>query len=192
MCVMHISTILNGGMTHLSFFCPFKRRSEGYQPYTAMAHLQQSIGTIYLCYDSIGKISFFKSNNPPRPHGPTFFQEIVSTISSLKAYLLANEAEINKLGGDIKKIASHCVQKGFATLCACGVTFSPPMASICLRAGWSMGTIKDRYWHYEQAGDQYVGRTVAGISTLSLDFAVSPAYFKFDNCYDDEKNFEKK
>ena len=64
------------------------------------------------------------------------------------------------------------------------------MASICLRAGWSMGTIKDRYLHYEKAGDQYVGRTVAGVSALSLDFAVSPAYFEFDN-YDDEKKFEK-
>ena len=111
-------------------------------------------------------------------------------IKGLRQALLANKKEIEKLGGDIEKIASHSIQKGSATLCACGVTVSPPMASICLRAGWSMGTIKDRYLHYEKAGDHYFGCTVAGISALSINFAVSPAYFEFDGD-DDKKEFEK-
>ena len=60
---------------------------------------------------------------------------------------------------------------------ACGCTVSPPMASICLRACWSMGSIKDRYIHYEKAGDEFVGRTVTGISSLGSDFAISPVYW---------------
>ena len=51
------------------------------------------------------------------------------------------------------------------------------MASICLRAGWSMGPIKDRYIHYEKLGDQFVGRSVTGISSLSKDFGMSPVHW---------------
>jgi hypothetical protein len=40
-----------------------------------------------------------------------------------------------------------------------------------------MGPIKDRYIHYEKAGDQFVGRNVSGISSLSIDFAVSPVHW---------------
>ena len=72
------------------------------------------------------------------------------------------------------------LQKGSAILCACGVTVSPSMALICLRSGWSMGTIKDRYLHYEKSGDYHVCCTVVDISALSIIFAVSSAYFEFD------------
>ena len=51
------------------------------------------------------------------------------------------------------------------------------MASICLRACWSMGSIKDRYIHYEKAGDEFVGRTVTGISWLGSEVAISPVYW---------------
>ena len=54
---------------------------------------------------------------------------------------------------------------------------SPPMAAICLRAGWSMGLVKDRYIHYEKAGDQFVGRCATGISSLGKYFATSPVYW---------------
>ena len=52
-----------------------------------------------------------------------------------------------------------------------------------------MGSIKDRYLHYEKAGDQHIGCTVADISRLSINFAVSPAYFEFDGD-DDKKEFK--
>ena len=41
-------------------------------------------------------------------------------------------------------------------------TVSLLTATICLRAGWSIGTVKDYYLYYEKAGDQYVGQTVVG------------------------------
>ena len=53
------------------------------------------------------------------------------------------------------------------------------MAYICLRVGWSMGSVKEKYIHYEKAGDQYVGRVVSGLNVNSADFAVSPPYFNF-------------
>ena len=62
---------------------------------------------------------------------------------------------------------------------ATGCTVLPPMASICLRAAWSMGNVKDRYIHYGEAGDQFTGRCCTGISSLTKEFAISPVYFDF-------------
>jgi len=93
--------------------------------------------------------------------------------------------EIKKLGCDIKNLGSHSARKGAATLAACGCTVSPPMASICLRAGWSMGPVKERYLFYEKAGDQFVGRTVCGLSPLSVEFATGPPHFNLES--EDEK-----
>ena len=40
------------------------------------------------------------------------------------------------------------------------------MASICLRANWELGGLKDIYIKYEKAGDQSVGRAVNGLPIL--------------------------
>ena len=40
-----------------------------------------------------------------------------------------------------------------------------------------MGLIKDRYIHYKNAGDQFVGRSVTGISSLKTEFGVSPVHW---------------
>ena len=37
-----------------------------------------------------------------------------------------------------------------------------------------MRPIKDRYIHYEKSGDQFVGRSVTGISSLSKYFGMLP------------------
>ena len=97
----------------------------------------------------------------------------------LRKVLEENEEVFNDMGIDIDTIGSHSARKGAATYCSTGSTVSPPMASICLRAGWSMGPVKEKYIHYEKAGDQYVGRVVCGLNVNSTEFAVSPPYFEF-------------
>ena len=86
----------------------------------------------------------------------------------------ANEDEFLRIGVKKNTLGSHSCRKGAITLVSTGCTVSPPMASICLRACWSMGPVKDRYIHYEKAGDQFTGRTVTGISSLDKEFAISP------------------
>jgi hypothetical protein len=55
------------------------------------------------------------------------------------------------------------------------------MVSICLRAMWSMGHVKECYLQFEKAGDQYyLGRVVCGLDVNDVKFAVSPPYFDFD------------
>ena len=49
--------------------------------------------------------------------------------------------------------------------------------------------MKDRYIHYEKAGDEFVGRSVTGITSLSPNFAASSIYFE-PNLHDDDDNFE--
>ena len=51
------------------------------------------------------------------------------------------------------------------------------MDYICLRACWSLVPIKDRYIHYDKAGDNCVGRSVTGISLLITGFGVSPIHW---------------
>lgn len=91
-----------------------------------------------------------------------------------------NAEDFRALGVNPGDLGSHSTRKGAITLATTGCTVSPPMASVCLRACWSMGPVKDRYIHYEKAGDQFVGRTVTGISAMIKEFAVSPAYFDFE------------
>ena len=90
-----------------------------------------------------------------------------------------NIDEFKLLGVDEHTLGSHSCRKGAITIVSTGCTVSPPMASICLRAGWSMGNVKDRYIHYEKAGDQFCGRSVTGISSMTKQFAVSPVYWDF-------------
>ena len=78
------------------------------------------------------------------------------------------------------------------TLVTTGCTVSPPMAAVCIRAGWSMGPVKDRYIHYEKAGDEFVGRTVTGITALDCNFAISPVYWNWCGLSPSEESNAKK
>ena len=93
-----------------------------------------------------------------------------------------NEEAFRKLGVDVGDLGSHSARKGSCSFASAGSTVSPPMVSICLRALWSMGPVKERYLHYEKAGDQYLGRVVAGLNCNDSSFAVSPPYFDLTGC----------
>lgn len=90
--------------------------------------------------------------------------------------LLHHGAELlTKLGIDI---GCHSVRKGAASFVSSGSTSGPSAAAICIRAGWSMGAVQDRYIRYEGAGDMYVGRTVVGLPIGDAKFATLPPFFE--------------
>ena len=64
-------------------------------------------------------------------------------------------------------LGSYSTLKGAITLVDSGYTVSPQMLSICLRACWIMGNVKDIYIYYEKAGGEFIWRTVTGISIWS-------------------------
>ena len=84
------------------------------------------------------------------------------------------------------------MRKGAVTHISTGTTSCPPIASICLRANWSMPGVMNRYIKYENAGDQFVGKCVSGRTRLSKEFAASPAYFDFSSCTRFEQETNKR
>ena len=68
---------------------------------------------------------------------------------------------LERKGIPFENINSHSNRKGSATNAASGSTQAPPIVAICLRAGWALAGVLDRYLSLENAGDQFVGRVTA-------------------------------
>jgi len=99
-------------------------------------------------------------------------------MDCLRRIIENNLDEFLQLGIRPGDLGSHSVRKGACSFASAGSTVSPPMVSICLRAMWSMGSIKERYLQFEKAGDQYLGRVVSGLDVNDVSFAVSSPYFE--------------
>ena len=85
--------------------------------------------------------------------------------------------ELFALGISPGDLRSHSARKGASSHACAGTTVTTPMVSICLRAMWSMGHVKERYLQYEKAGNQYLGHAVSGLDVNSMKFAVSSPFF---------------
>lgn len=77
----------------------------------------------------------------------------------------------------INHAKGHGLRKGACTYAASGCTAAPPTSSIARRAEWSQGAIFDIYMQFAEVGDQYLGRVLAGLDSLSSDFACMPPRF---------------
>lgn len=88
--------------------------------------------------------------------------------------------ELMGLGVDSKNIGVHSLRKGAATYACNGTTDAPQIASVCNRAGWTMGKVKDVYIKYDRAGDQYVGRVVCGLDPVRPEFAQTCPFFRIN------------
>lgn len=95
-----------------------------------------------------------------------------------------NLDELETMGIQPGDLGTHSARKGVATLVAAGCTVSPPIISLCLRMGWSMGGVKERYLKHANAGDQAVGRRANLNDPLKKEYAVSCPYFDFSNIDD--------
>lgn len=82
-----------------------------------------------------------------------------------------------KINVPTERLGTHSIRKGVATFACSGSTGGPSIVSVCLRCGWSLGGVQDRYFRYESAGDQYLGRVVAGLPLNDYNFGVLPPHF---------------
>ena len=74
----------------------------------------------------------------------------------LKKVLREHEQEVLAMGYDsIDEIGVHSVRKGVSTYLA-SMPGGPAPAALCLRGGWSMGQVKDIYFHQTDGGDEFV------------------------------------
>ena len=97
----------------------------------------------------------------------------------MKRVLKEHEAEVRECGQDIKDLGTHSIRKGASTFLS-GVPGGPPAAAICVRAGWTMGRVRDIYIKYESGGDQFCGRALSMLPLLQPEFAASPPHFSPD------------
>jgi len=119
---------------------------------------------------------------PAKDNGMLFDDKSYARFSKFLKELIGNHKdEVEMLGVSIDDIGVHSIRKGAATYCCMGTTAAPHIAAVCNRAGWTMGKVKDTYIQYAEAGDQHVGRVVAGLPVLNVKYACSPAYFCIDN-----------
>ena len=87
-----------------------------------------------------------------------------------------HEAEVSELGVNPKMIGTHSIRKGAVTYMS-SLPGGPSISSVCICAGWTMGTVKDVYMQYLSSGDQFVGCCLAMLPLLQMEFACPPPHF---------------
>lgn len=104
----------------------------------------------------------------------------------LAKILREHRDEVTAMGYDVENLGTHSIRKGASTYLT-SLPGGPSVAATCIRGGWTMGHIKDRYFRYFDTGDQFVGRCLALLNIHSFEFACSPAFFDSTNETDDGK-----
>ena len=90
---------------------------------------------------------------------------------------LLRTIELEEFGLSSECIGTHSYRKGAATYCSSGGTACPSSSAISVRAGWSQPGVEDTYRRYDSAGDEHVGRVVAGLPMHSEELAlIAPTF----------------
>lgn len=118
-------------------------------------------------------------SNPKNKLFPSEFQ-YNRYASILNKVIKENQAEFARIGVKPGTIGTHSARKGAATYAASGCTVCASMSAICNRAGWKLGGTRDKYIKYEGAGDQFLGRTLCGLNSLTKEFSMSPPFFNMN------------
>ena len=93
-------------------------------------------------------------------------QLLMSHIETVETYIRPDHAD------------SHGLRKGAATSASSGTTCPPPVSSLAARGEWCLSVVLGIYWQFADAGDNYLGRCLAGLDPNSDQFAILPPHFK--------------
>ena len=94
-------------------------------------------------------------------------------LEMLSCLICDHEAEVSVLGVNPQMIGMHSIRKGAVTYMS-SLPGGPSISSACIRAGWTMGAVKDVYMCYLSSGDQFVGCCLTMLPLLRMEFASSP------------------
>ncbi len=145
-----------------------------------------ALAIYFLCYriPAEGNARLFEGSNQ--------YQRFVKALKGVMKRCPEIEAKMERCGLTPKDIAAHSTRKGGRSYCAGGSTNGPAFVTIMMRGGWTLEGIDKRYVRFERAGDQYVGRILAGLNVNTADFALLPPFFSnaddsvmvaLDNCF---------
>ena len=129
----------------------------------------------------LGLASYFMSQHDRRSNTNLFYKGAAKNLRKrLKKFLRANYEAIGIDKEDVDKINFHSLRKGAGTHATSGSIGGPSMVSIAIRMQHNVG-VQGTYLQFEHAGDQFVGRVVAGFDlqsptydTLPPDFSLLP------------------
>ena len=91
----------------------------------------------------------------------------------LSCLIQDHEAEVSELGVNPNMIGMHSMRKGAVTYMS-SLPGGPSILSVCIHAGWTMGSVKDVYMCYLSSGDQFVSRCLMMLPLLQMEFVLSP------------------
>ena len=75
-------------------------------------------------------------------------QDQYQQFSEMLSHLIwDHKAEVSELGVNSKMIGTHSIRKGAVTYMS-SLPGGPSILSVCIHAGWTMGTVKDVYMQY--------------------------------------------
>ncbi|OWZ17670.1 hypothetical protein PHMEG_0008349 [Phytophthora megakarya] len=119
-------------------------------------------------------LAIYLAYRPTQESGPLFpGSKQKSRFGTALRQLVGVQSGLNHYG-------AHSIRKGVATFACSGPTSGPSITSMCLRGSWSLG-VQDHYIRYESAGDQYLGRVVAGLPLNRAKFSILPPHFSDNN-----------
>ncbi|KAH9094685.1 hypothetical protein LEN26_018176 [Aphanomyces euteiches] len=136
-------------------------------PFNPKICLFVALGLYLACNSQIESAFLFPGSNQKDRFGKSLAKLLLSELAQN-----GDSCENRK-----REIGTHSIRNGAATFVSSGITGGPSIVSVCLRCGWSLGNVMERYFRYEAAGDQFTGRVVAGLPVNNANFSVLPAHF---------------
>ena len=116
----------------------------------------------------LGLSSYFLTHHDRRSETELFYPGAAQTLRArLKVILEENHELFGIDKEDVKRINFHSLRKGAGTHCTSGSIAGPSAISVGIRMQHSMST-QGTYLQFEHAGDQFVGRTLAGFNQNSV------------------------
>jgi hypothetical protein len=94
-----------------------------------------------------------------------------------RSFLNEHSQLVHACGCDPDLLGVHSFRKGPLTFLSSGSTAGPTSGAIHQRAGWSQGKVNDTYILFEQAGDHFIGRILAGLNIHQHTVTVLPRRF---------------
>jgi hypothetical protein len=94
-----------------------------------------------------------------------------------RSFLNEHSQLVHDCGCDPDLRGVHSFRKGTLTFLSSGSTAGPTSGAIHQRARWSQRKVNDTYILFERAGDQFIGRILAGLNIHQHIVAVLPPRF---------------
>ena len=72
---------------------------------------------------------------------------------------------------------THSIRKGSERYTTCDTTVPPPLISVAMRGGWSMGKVFNFYFNFSECWDNNLGKNLTGLNLKATNIGNLTPYF---------------